>query len=87
MAKLEVPAPLVSAAWLHEQLGHEDLIIFDASWHMPATGRDGFGEWQQEHIRGARFFDFDGKTLTLSQENYLPKKFDSRRILKAQTIC
>ncbi len=61
MAKLEVPAPLVSAAWLHEQLGHEDLIIFDASWHMPATGRDGFGEWQQEHIRGARFFDFDGK--------------------------
>ena len=28
---------------------------------MPATGRDAFAEWQQEHIRGARFFDFDGK--------------------------
>jgi thiosulfate/3-mercaptopyruvate sulfurtransferase len=61
MAKLELPAPLVSVAWLREQLGHEDLVIFDASWHMPATGRDGLKEWQQEHIPGARFFDFDGK--------------------------
>ncbi len=61
MTNLELPASLVSAAWLHQQLGHEDLVIFDASWHMPATGRDGFKEWQQEHIPGARFFDFDGK--------------------------
>jgi thiosulfate/3-mercaptopyruvate sulfurtransferase len=28
---------------------------------MPATGRDGLREWQQEHILGARFFDFDSK--------------------------
>ena len=61
MANLELPASLVSVAWLRQQLGHEDLVIFDASWHMPATGRDGFKEWQQEHIPGARFFDFDGK--------------------------
>jgi len=61
MSNLELPASLVSVAWLRQQLGHEDLVIFDASWHMPATGRDGFKEWQQEHIPGARFFDFDGK--------------------------
>ncbi len=61
MATLQLPDSLVSVAWLREHLEHDDLIIFDASWHMPATGRDGLREWQQEHIPGARFFDFDGK--------------------------
>lgn len=61
MSNLELPASLVSAAWLRQRLGHENLVIYDASWHMPATGRDGFKEWQQEHIPGARFFDFDSK--------------------------
>jgi thiosulfate/3-mercaptopyruvate sulfurtransferase len=32
---------------------------------MPATGRDGFAEWQQERIGGARFFDFDGRICDL----------------------
>jgi thiosulfate/3-mercaptopyruvate sulfurtransferase len=61
MPPLELPDSLVSVAWLRQHLKHDDLIIFDASWHMPATGRDGFREWQQEHILGARFFDFDSK--------------------------
>ena len=61
MARLHLPDPLVSVDWLKQHLDHEDLIILDSSWHMPATGRDAFKEWQQEHIRGARFFDFDGK--------------------------
>jgi thiosulfate/3-mercaptopyruvate sulfurtransferase len=61
MANLELPGPLVSVDWLQQQLGHTDLVIFDASWHMPATGRDGFEEWRQGHIPGARFFDFDAK--------------------------
>jgi len=61
MSTLQLPDALVSVAWLRQQLGHDDLIIFDSSWHMPATGRDGFQEWQQAHIPGARFFDFDGR--------------------------
>ena len=61
MASLQLPDSLVSVDWLKQHLDHENLIILDSSWHMPATGRDGFSEWQQEHIRGARFFDFDGK--------------------------
>ncbi|MCP4877086.1 MAG: sulfurtransferase [Gammaproteobacteria bacterium] len=61
MTALKLPDSLVSVGWLRQHLEHEDLIIFDASWHMPATGRDGLKEWQQEHIPGARFFDFDGK--------------------------
>ena len=61
MTTLQLPDSLVSVTWLQQQLEHDDLIIFDASWHMPATGRDGFTEWRQKHIPGARFFDFDGR--------------------------
>ena len=61
MANLQLPDSLVSTVWLQQQLGHEDLVIFDASWHMPASGRNGFSEWQLKHIPGARFFDFDGR--------------------------
>ncbi len=61
MSRIELPNSLVGVDWLQRNLEHEDLVIFDASWHMPATDRDGFKEWQQVHIPGARFFDFDGK--------------------------
>jgi thiosulfate/3-mercaptopyruvate sulfurtransferase len=61
MSSLQLPGSLVSVAWLQQHLEHEDLVLFDASWHMPATGRDAFAEWQQERIPGARFFDFDGR--------------------------
>ena len=65
MTSLQLPASLVSVAWLQQHLDHDDLLLFDASWHMPATGRDGFAEWQQERISGARFFDFDGRICDL----------------------
>lgn len=59
MSRLELPGSLVSVEWLHEHLEDPRLIIFDGSWHMPATHRDPFEEWQHEHIKNARFFDFD----------------------------
>ena len=59
MMALQFPASLVSAAWLQQHLDHQDLVLFDASWHMPATARDGHAEWQKERIHGARFFDYD----------------------------
>ncbi len=61
MPPLELPDSLVNVAWLRQHLEHDNLIIFDASWHMPATGRDGLREWQSAHIPGARFFDFDSR--------------------------
>lgn len=59
MTALQLPEPLVSTEWLHQHIDHPQLVIFDGSWHMPATGQDAFKEWQSEHIKGARFFDFD----------------------------
>ena len=51
---------LVSVSWLEKAMQNEGkLIVVDASWHMPATQRDGEQEWQNKRIPGARFFDFD----------------------------
>ncbi len=50
---------LVSAGWLAAHLGDPDLVVLDASWHMPATGRDGRREFLAGHIPGAAFFDLD----------------------------
>ncbi|WP_107852151.1 sulfurtransferase [Oceanimonas marisflavi] len=61
MNKLELPSVLVEPQWLAQHLNHPDLVVLDASWHMPASGRNGLEEWRQQRIPGARFFDFDGR--------------------------
>ena len=50
---------LVSTAWLARHLRDPDLRILDASWYLPQMGRDARGEYEAEHIPGARFFDID----------------------------
>jgi thiosulfate/3-mercaptopyruvate sulfurtransferase len=50
---------LVSTEWLAHRLGEPDLMIVDASWHMPATQRSGHEEYLKAHIPGARFLDID----------------------------
>lgn len=59
MSEFQLPDAIVSAEWLHQHIDHPNLLIFDASWHMPAANRDAFSEWQNEQIKNARFFDFD----------------------------
>src|SRR5690606_15851217 len=50
---------IVETDWLAAHLDAPDLIIFDASWHLPNSGRDAKAEYMAEHIPGARFFDID----------------------------
>jgi thiosulfate/3-mercaptopyruvate sulfurtransferase len=50
---------LVSTDWLAEHLGEPGLAVVDASWHMPASGRNGREEYLEAHIPGARFLDID----------------------------
>ncbi len=59
MSSLQLPSSLVDVEWLHSHLNNPQLVIFDASWHMPATQRDAYEEWRHEHIKNARYFDFD----------------------------
>jgi len=53
------PKTLVSTKWLEDNFKNPDLRIVDASWYMPAEGRDPAAEFAAEHIPGARFFDVD----------------------------
>lgn len=78
MATLQLPDSLVSVDWLKQHLDDDNLIVLDSSWHMPQTGRDGFREWQQEHIPGARFFDFDVKIA--DPDSTLPHMMPSAEI-------
>ena len=53
------PKTLVSTEWLAAHLNDPDLRVMDASWHMPASGREAKAEYDAAHIPGARFFDID----------------------------
>ncbi|HSG55592.1 MAG TPA: 3-mercaptopyruvate sulfurtransferase [Paracoccaceae bacterium] len=48
---------LVSTQWLAEQLGAPDLVILDASAHLPDAGRDPAAEFSAAHVPGARYLD------------------------------
>lgn len=37
----------------------DDLVVLDASWHMPDTGRDAWAEFEAAHLPGALRFDID----------------------------
>ncbi|MBB3764408.1 3-mercaptopyruvate sulfurtransferase [Sphingomicrobium lutaoense] len=50
---------LVSTDWLEPRLGEEDLRILDASFHLPASGREARAEFAETHIPGAQFLDID----------------------------
>ncbi|MCR4268157.1 3-mercaptopyruvate sulfurtransferase [Nitratireductor sp. ZSWI3] len=49
----------VSADWLQEHLHDPGLSIVDASWYLPAQGRDARAEYDAGHIPRAVFFDQD----------------------------
>ncbi len=48
---------LVSTKWLAARLGTDNLVILDATMHLPDSGRDARAEYEAGHIPGARFLD------------------------------
>ena len=57
---------LVSTQWLADALGAPDLVVLDASRHLPAANRDPRAEYLAGHIPGARFLDLATLTDTAS---------------------
>lgn len=57
---------LVSTDWLAAQRGDRDLVVLDASRHLPAAARDARAEFEAGHIPGARFLDLASLTDTTS---------------------
>ena len=58
---------LVSTEWLEKNL--DNVRIFDASWHLPATNRDALKEFKESHIKNSIFFDIDKNS---NQNSSLP---------------
>lgn len=83
----------VSADWLEQNLDRPGLSIVDASWYLPAQGRNGRREYDAGHIPGAVFFDQDavvapGSTLphTLPDAPTFERYASSMGIARDDTI-
>ena len=57
----------VSTEWLAERLNAPDVIVVDASWYLPAHGRDPHAEFAERRIPGAVHFDIDAVKDTGSE--------------------
>lgn len=73
--------PLVTPEWLHRRLDTPDLVVLDASWYLPAAGRDARAEYLAAHIPGAIRFDIDAVSDEASPLPHMmprPEVFASR---------
>lgn len=50
---------LVSTEWLAAHIDAPDIVVVDASWHLPGTDRNGRDEYLERRIPDAVFFDID----------------------------
>lgn len=72
--------PLVSTDWLAERMGDPSLRVLDASWYLPAAGRDARREHLEGHLPGAAFLDLDAVSDTESSlPHMLPPAGDFAR--------
>jgi thiosulfate/3-mercaptopyruvate sulfurtransferase len=75
--------PLVSTDWLEAHLNDSGLRVLDASWYLPAAGRDPRGEYLQAHIPGAQFFDIDKTAAPSDLPHMLPSPESFRASVEA----
>ena len=73
--------PVISTAWLGENLTAPDLRIIDASYYLAHEGLNPREEYERHHIPGAVFFDIDDIADSDGELPHMlpsPQKFSSR---------
>ncbi|GLQ08409.1 thiosulfate sulfurtransferase [Devosia yakushimensis] len=79
--------PFVTTEWLANHLSDPNLVVVDASWHMPNAARNAQAEYLSGHIPGAVFFDIDGIADTSSPlPHMLPSPADFAHMVGALGI-
>lgn len=74
-------SPFVTPDWLQQRLSAPDIVVLDASWYLPAQGRDAEAEYLAAHIPGAIRFDLDAMSDTESRLPHMlprPEVFSSK---------
>lgn len=80
-------SPFVTTDWLAQHLADPNLVVVDASWHLPNAARNAQAEYLDGHIPGAVFFDIDGIADTSSDmPHMLPSPNDFSRMVGALGI-
>ena len=75
-----MPNTLVSVDWLVEHLDDSNVIVLDASYHLPTAKRDSDAEFVKQHISGALRFDIDEiSDHDAALPHMLPTPFNSMR--------
>jgi thiosulfate/3-mercaptopyruvate sulfurtransferase len=72
---------LVETDWVAEHLDAPDVVVLDATLHLPGSGRDAATEFRDSHIPGALFFDIEEISDSNSPLPHMlppPEKFSSR---------
>lgn len=74
-----MPNTLVSVDWLRDHLNDPNVIVLDASYHLPTAKRDPDAEFVEQHIPGALRFDIDevsDRDAALPHMLPTPEQFD-----------
>jgi len=66
--------PFISCVELAARLGAPDLSVVDASWHLPAAGRDAHAEYLAGRVPGASFYDIDAEAAPSALPHMLPDR-------------
>lgn len=78
---------LVDTAWLATHLASPDVVVLDASLHLPTSGRNARAEYETSHIPGAMFFDIDAVSdKTNPLPHMLPSAVEFARTVKKMGI-
>jgi thiosulfate/3-mercaptopyruvate sulfurtransferase len=79
--------PLISTAALQRRLADPHLVLLDASWYLPTSGRDARAEYLAGHLPGAQFFDLDAASdPATSLPHMLPTATEFERLGRALGI-